>query len=277
MPSYSRLRLFSLSLLCTTLLSLTFGCTDDTALQQATRENSRLKSSISTLNNTNDELNRKQNRQNSEIRKLKSENKKLQKEVKNFQGGLDELANEKENLLAEINNQRNTISRLKREISNSQGQVSQVKAQLAEKITTLEQKLSSKEMDISELEGKLSMTILNSLIFSQGSAELTSDGRQLLEKVGNVLKEEKDQIIRVEGHTDNTPIRANTTNPNYSNWELSATRAINVIHFLEDTVGIAGERLVAVGYGSNRPKASNDSSDERAKNRRIEIVLSAAQ
>jgi len=91
--------------------------------------------------------------------------------------------------------------------------------------------------------------------------------------VGKILKSTTDKIIRVEGHTDNVPIHPRLQKQFPTNWELSTTRATNVVRFLQEEVGIEGLRLQAVGMAEYRPVASNATSAGRSQNRRIEIAL----
>ena len=83
------------------------------------------------------------------------------------------------------------------------------------------------------------------------------------------MKENPDVMGIIEGHTDNQPIKYSGWK---SNWELSAHRALSVLHHLKDT-GIAPERLSAIGYGEYRPVASNQSTQGQQLNRRVEIVI----
>lgn len=112
--------------------------------------------------------------------------------------------------------------------------------------------------------------ILNDrLLFPSGSARLSRQGLQLLEKVGAAIKPFH-RTIRVEGHTDDIPIE---TRRYPSNWELSAARAISVVKFFIDEAGFSPDMLSAAGYGASRPRTGNDSPEQRAKNRRVEITL----
>ncbi|MBI5639556.1 MAG: OmpA family protein [Nitrospirae bacterium] len=105
-------------------------------------------------------------------------------------------------------------------------------------------------------------------LFDSGSADLKSDGAGLLEKMLENLKQ-MDNLIIVEGHTDNVPIHGGQFN---SNWELSSARAFSVIRFFIGK-NIEPPRLVAHGFGEFRPLLSNDTEQGRAKNRRIEITI----
>ena len=115
----------------------------------------------------------------------------------------------------------------------------------------------------------IQLVLDNHLLFATGSAQLSPNGIKMLRDVGRIIKP-FDRYIRIEGHTDNLPIQ----NQNYpSNWELSAARAISVVTFFIDEVGLTPSRLSAAGYGASRPRVHNDSEDNRAKNRRVEIIL----
>lgn len=113
------------------------------------------------------------------------------------------------------------------------------------------------------------LTLKDELLFQSGSAEITVQGLELLHTVGALIKPMHRQI-RVEGHTDDLPI---ATERYPSNWELSAARAVNVVKFFTEHIGIAPALLSAAGYGSFKPKAANDSQAHRGENRRVEIVL----
>lgn len=106
------------------------------------------------------------------------------------------------------------------------------------------------------------------VMFDSGSAELKSDILPFLESLRGEIGE-IENIVIVEGHTDNIPIHTERFN---SNWELSTARAFSVMHFLING-GIPPRRLVSHGFGEFRPVAPNDTEEGRAKNRRIEITI----
>lgn len=106
------------------------------------------------------------------------------------------------------------------------------------------------------------------VLFDSGSAELKEGASAVFEPIAKELLS-LDNHIRVEGHTDNVPIRRG---PFKSNWELSMARAYAVIRVLESQ-GVKPERLSGIGYGEYRPVAPNDTSENKARNRRIEINL----
>jgi len=114
----------------------------------------------------------------------------------------------------------------------------------------------------------LVVSIQETLLFESGSADITAQARDILEKVSTVLAAAPNQI-KVEGHTDNLPIN---TAKFPSNWELSVIRSTNVLHILQHD-GISPDRLSATGYGEFRPISSNDTDAGRGKNRRIDLII----
>jgi chemotaxis protein MotB len=109
----------------------------------------------------------------------------------------------------------------------------------------------------------------DALLFDFGKAEINSSGLAFLDKIAAMVQKIS-CLVRVEGHTDNVPIH---THRFPSNWDLSTARAVSVVKYLVDIGKINPQRLSAVGYGESRPLAPNDSTANRARNRRVEIVL----
>jgi chemotaxis protein MotB len=133
--------------------------------------------------------------------------------------------------------------------------------------------IESKDVTISELQGKLTVNILDRILFDSGEAELKPEGMQVLDQVGKVLAQFPNRQIHVIGHTDNVPIRASARTKYPSNWELSTARATAAVRYLGEKGGIAPHRMGAVGYGEFHPLADNATPEGRAKNRRIAIVV----
>ena len=109
----------------------------------------------------------------------------------------------------------------------------------------------------------------NAIFFDEGSADIKAEGLAILNEMAATLKD-IDKPLIVEGHTDSTPI--NTTKfP--SNWELSTARATNIVKYLINNCGYSPTRLSAVGYGEFAPITDNDNVKNRAKNRRVDIII----
>jgi chemotaxis protein MotB len=107
------------------------------------------------------------------------------------------------------------------------------------------------------------------VLFDFGKAAINPTGFVFLDKIADVLNKIP-YAVRVEGHTDNVPIQ---TRRFPSNWELSVARAVSVVKYFAEVSNIDPRRLSAVGYGESRPVAANDTLSNRAKNRRVEILL----
>ncbi len=117
----------------------------------------------------------------------------------------------------------------------------------------------------------LIINMVGNVFFKPGESQLKEEGLKTINQIGELLKEHFPlNVIRVEGHTDNTPIN---TARFPSNWELSAQRAAGVVRYFTDVTGFDKNRFVAVGYGDSRPLELNDTQEGRNANRRIEIVV----
>ncbi|MBI5885093.1 MAG: OmpA family protein [Deltaproteobacteria bacterium] len=173
---------------------------------------------------------------------------------------------------------------LKREVERLQLKTGEMSAQkeqeLARVKTTYESLVKEMQLEIDKGDIKitqaldrLSVNMVEKILFDSGKAEVKSDGLKVLMRVGNVLKGVTDRQIRVEGHTDNVKIGGRLREKYPTNWELSTARAANVVRYLEDKVGVDRKLLSVAGMADNNPVASNDTAEGRSANRRIEIVL----
>ncbi len=115
----------------------------------------------------------------------------------------------------------------------------------------------------------LAMRLNDSALFDLGQAEVSRGAVKLLGSIGEIIAK-TDYEVRIEGHTDDLPIR---TVRYPSNWELSTARAVNVLRQLQKMKQIAPHRHSAVGFGEHRPLFANDSPAHRARNRRVEIIF----
>ena len=124
-----------------------------------------------------------------------------------------------------------------------------------------------------ETRGLVVQILADKVFFATGSADLGPKGTQVVDAVASVLKTDTFNVD-VEGYTDNQPL---VGGPYGSNEELSAVRAVNVVLRLEKTDGINPDRLSATGYGSSRPVVPNNSPENMAQNRRIDVVVLTSQ
>ncbi len=113
----------------------------------------------------------------------------------------------------------------------------------------------------------------NAIFFDSGSAEIKKQNEDTLIEVASLLNT-IDNYIRIEGHTDNVPIRRSAYP---SNWELSTARAVNVVKLFINECNFSPDKLIAVGYGEFKPVADNSTDEGRAKNRRIDVIVLSAK
>ncbi len=179
---------------------------------------------------------------------------------------------------SDLEDQRATIAaeleaRIAAVSQEKEDEIARLRGTYDELVASMEQEIEDGQVTITQLADRLSVSMVDKILFPSGEAEITPEGLKVLERVGNVLKNTQDKMIRVEGHTDNVPIHPNLQEKFPTNWELSTARATNVVRFLQDKVGIKGERLQAVGMSQYHPVATNDTKAGRSQNRRIEINL----
>lgn len=127
-------------------------------------------------------------------------------------------------------------------------------------------------VSVSELPGnRVGIRIGNAGLFKTGASQLSENGRSLLSKLGDALRQQSDARVLVLGHTDNVPVGSNSVY--VDNTDLSNRRALAAMKFLGDNVGISFNRMSSTGLADNYPIATNDNSEGRAQNRRIELEL----
>jgi len=137
----------------------------------------------------------------------------------------------------------------------------------------LEREIQDGQIQLTEMKNRLTMTMVDKILFASGSADVSKEGKQVLDKVITILKDITDKRIQVEGHTDNVRIYSSIKTRYPTNWELSTARATQVVRYLQEEGGLDPKVLSATGYSEYQPLAANDTDENKAKNRRIEIVL----
>jgi len=186
-----------------------------------------------------------------------------------LQSKLDDANASLADALAQNDKDKDQITSLQSQISDLQKD-KDMAAQMSKSLEDeMRSDLESKDVTISKLQGKLTVNILDRVMFDSGEAILKPDGETVLLKIAALLAAHPTLKIHVIGHTDNVPIRSRFA----SNWELSTARALAAVHFLTEKAGVDPRRVGAVGYGEYRPIADNSTPEGRAKNRRIAITI----
>lgn len=196
-----------------------------------------------------------------------------EKELGEVTSKAESTATELAGALAAIRTNEDVIASLKSQVSELQRQ----KEQVGQAAKTLEEQmreqLESRDVTISKLQGKLTVSIVDRVMFDSGEAVLKPDGAAVMQKIADLLSSHPELQIQVIGHTDNVPIRQTGQSRFASNWELSTARALAAVHFLTEKAGVNPRRVGAVGYGEFRPVADNATAEGRARNRRIAITV----
>src|SRR6185437_8242304 len=196
-----------------------------------------------------------------------------QTELKTLRAKLADATAGLSDALAENQTNQDLIANLKSQVADLEND-KKMAAQMAKGLENeMRTDLESKDVTISKLQGKLTVNILDRVMYDSGEAVLKPDGEAVMQKIASILKEHPQLTIHVVGHTDNVPIRPNAQSKFASNWELSTARALAAVHFLTERAGVDPRRVGAVGYGEFRPVADNSTPEGRAKNRRIAITI----
>ncbi len=212
--------------------------------------------------------------------RLRQESAALRKAQEEKARQLGQAEGERDKLRQDLSAARASNEKLQADVAAQtkaeQEKVQKVSATYEGLLDKMKGEIAKGEVTISELKGKLTLNMVDSILFDSGKSEVKAGGAAVLEKVVSILRDVRDKAIRIEGHTDNVQIGGALARQYPTNWELSAARAINVARYLEKQ-GVDRSSLAAVAYGETRPVAANDSPEGRAKNRRIEIVLVARE
>jgi len=203
----------------------------------------------------------------------------VKKENATLKAQIDELNTTNQKLIQDKQSYQDSLTAreadLQKQMAELQAKDMQVKEQsdaFRQMQEAMKAEVDSKQVTIKELEGKLTLSMVEAILFDSGKANVKKAGKDALAKVAEVLKNVKDQDIIVAGHTDNVPITSKLAATYPTNWELSAARAIAVVKLLEAD-GVDPKLLLAAGFGEFRPVADNGTPEGRAQNRRMEIIL----
>ncbi|WP_405293982.1 OmpA family protein [Algibacter sp. Ld11] len=172
-----------------------------------------------------------------------------------------------EKLKAELENRSNRVAELESVIAAKDAAMTALKDAISKALTDFE----GKGLTVEQRDGKVYVSMENKLLFSSGSWAVGTEGKRAVKQLGSVLGDNPDIAVLIEGHTDNVPYKGNGILT--SNWDLSTKRATAIVTILRENTDINAENLTAAGRGEFAPVASNETSEGKAKNRRIEVIL----
>ena len=266
------------------------------------RENRELNSELERLNGVDKELAELKSEHESltaERDKLKNDLASLQSNYDNLKSSYDALEknssaaiaeNSRQNreLLAQLEEKEKTLAteqarleKLEKDLAARSQRINELEGLIAAKdakMNALKDAISKaltdfegKGLTVEQRDGKVYVSMENKLLFNSGSWAVNADGRQAVKQLGNVLAQNPDISVLIEGHTDNVPYGGNGALKD--NWDLSTKRATAIVQILRENGNIDPQNLTAAGRGEYAPVATNDTAEGKAKNRRIEVIL----
>lgn len=242
-------------------------------LERLTGESTDLKSQSFDLGTKNKSLEKQLEDAINDRDKLQVAYDQLEKDYKNLEKNSDSA------IKAEIER----LNSLKKELDGKSSRVSELEDKLAaqdKNLRKLKESLSKalfefegKGLTVEQKNGKVYVSMENKLLFPSGSWSVSNEGKNAVQQLASVLAKNDDISILIEGHTDNDKVVGNLGNGVTNNWDLSTKRATAIVNILEQTSGIDKKNLTAAGRSEFAPLASNNTSEGKAKNRRIEVIL----
>ena len=200
-----------------------------------------------------------------QIKKTEQELESARKQIVTATNELMKLESRKQDLQEELSESQVQMSML-RSIENETNRRNQIYEKFVDRLKTM---IDGGQLTVSIEQGRIVINLPNNVLFKSGSASLNPEGEEALTQIASVLSQFSDRRFQIEGHTDNKPIKS-ARFP--SNWELSTSRALTVVHLLTD-MDVDPENISAAGFGEFRPRADNEIEEGRQLNRRIEIIM----
>jgi chemotaxis protein MotB len=254
---------------------------------QFNEENKMLKAELDKLKADRDKLQADCTATTNNLKTLKDSYAALEK---NSNDALESNMNKNRELLAQLGAkekalaaEQDRLNKLKNELASNTKRLNELESMIAAKdasMKKLKETLSKalnafegKGLTVEQKNGKVYVSMENKLLFQTGSWAVGSEGRKAVVEVGKVLAQNPDITVLIEGHTDNDKILGNIGGGIENNWDLSTKRATAIVTILGENNGIRKQNLTAAGRGEYAPLMSNDTPDGKAKNRRIEIIL----
>jgi chemotaxis protein MotB len=172
-----------------------------------------------------------------------------------------------ETLKKELEDRSQRVAELESVISSKDAAMTNLKNAISKALTDFE----GKGLTIEQRNGKVYVSMENKLLFNSGSWAVGTEGKKAVKQLGTVLAENPEIAVLIEGHTDNAPFKG--SGQLSGNWDLSTKRATAIVKILQENSKISADNLTAAGRGEFAPIASNETTEGKAKNRRIEVIL----
>ncbi|MCA4791213.1 OmpA family protein [Myroides odoratimimus] len=281
----------SLGLLALTMLS---SCVTrklynelDQQYKDALAENEQLSSELDLMNSSNTDLENIKRQLAAQLKELQQERSNLNAEIAAAQNKLRDLESSYNNLEKHseetLKAEAARLAKAKTELEEKSRRVAELESILAandKQMRTLKDNLSNalnafegRGLTIEQKNGRVYVSMENKLLFKSGSWTISDEGKEAVIELGKVLADNPDITVLIEGHTDNDKILGNLGDGVKTNWDLSTKRSLTIVSILEQTPNIDKRNLTAAGRSEYAPLASNNSAEGKAKNRRIEVIL----
>jgi chemotaxis protein MotB len=241
------------------------------AYDDAVKERDKLRSDYAATKNNLDNLKASydalEKNSSAEIAKNSQKNRELLAQLEAKEQALAAENERLEKLKKELESRSQRVAELENVIAAKDANMRALKDAISTALTNFE----GKGLTVEQRDGKVYVSMENKLLFESGSWYVGAQGKQAVKQLGSVLAENPDIAILIEGHTDNVPYKGNAQLS--GNWDLSTKRATAIVNILRENNAINPENLTAAGRGEYAPVATNNTSEGRAKNRRIEVIL----
>ena len=241
--------------------------TYDKAVAELNQLRSELAASTSNLDNLKASYDALEKNSSAEIAKNSKKNRELLAKLEAKEQALASESARLEKLKRELKDRSERVAELENVIAIKDASMKALKDAISTALTNFE----GKGLTVEQRDGKVYVSMENKLLFQSGSWSVGSEGHKAVRQLANVLAENPDIAILIEGHTDNVPYKGNAQLS--GNWDLSTKRATAIVNILRENTSINPENLTAAGRGEYAPIASNDTTEGRTKNRRIEMIL----
>lgn len=173
------------------------------------------------------------------------------------------------NLKEELDGKSSRVAELENKLAAQDKNLKKLKDSLSKALFEFE----GKGLTVEQKNGKVYVSMENKLLFPSGSWTVSNEGKNAVQQLADVLAKNDDISILIEGHTDNDKVVGNLGGGITNNWDLSTKRATAIVNIIEQTSGIDKKNLTAAGRSEFAPIAPNTSTEGKAKNRRIEVIL----
>ncbi|RQO30533.1 flagellar motor protein MotB [Taibaiella sp. KBW10] len=221
--------------------------------------------SIASLRSQNRELNSNIDNLRDRLQLMESANNSAAQEIQDKESTINAKQSELASKQAEITSQQEKLRTLQELIDRQKTKTDALKNKMAEALKGF----SANQLTVSQKNGKVYVSLQESLLFPSGSAVVNAEGKTALSKLAEVLNANPEINIGVEGHTDSIPIRLKFED----NWALSVARATSIVRILIKDYAVDPTRIIASGRSQFFPVAANGNPEGRAQNRRTEIIL----